>query len=128
MPKGAQKGNGNARTHGIYSLRDHGLEALSENERELAFDIVEELKTAQGISDAIRYQASVNIILCRMIENWVQSEVASGVPMEEISLLKAYPAFSNSALRSLKAAGENIPTDDAPKNVTELLEQFGSED
>jgi len=110
-------------THGVYYLRDNGFKVLSKEERELALEIVEELKTPAGVSDAIRYQASMNVILCRMIENWIQSEVASGVPMEEISLLKSYPAFSNSALRSLKAAGEHIPISQERHRVARAIRE-----
>lgn len=106
------KGLGKYQKHGVYSIRDQGEAALEKADRSLLMELEEKLATREGIESQLRRRAALAVIMVTKIEQYVEAQIDSGKPLHNIPILKAWPAFQNTAGRALKAARETLPNND----------------
>lgn len=114
------KGLGQYQKHGVYSIRDQGEAALEEADRSLLMELEEQLASREGIDEQLRRRAALAVIMVTKIEQYVEAQVDSDVPLQEIAILGRWPAFQNAAGRALKAAKETLPKNDRKKYGAEL--------
>jgi len=111
---------GTPRTHGVYAIQDRGDRALEGADRSLLMELEDRLGSPEGIGELQRRRAALALIMVGKIEQHVESEVASGTPIQDIPILKAWPAFQNAAGRALKAAKDTLPKNGGNKRNAEL--------
>ncbi len=99
------------REHGVYSVRDRGVDAMTLSQRSMYVELKEQLETPDGTLEAIRDLATNSLLLAKIAQSWCIEQHKEGVPLDKIPLLKALPAFLNSASRQLKAYFAMIPKD-----------------
>ena len=114
------KGLGKYQRHGVYSIRDRGEAALEAPDRSLLMELEEELSSHEGINAQLRRRAALGIIMVTKIEQYIETEIESGVPPQDIPILGKWPAFQNAAGRALRAAKDTLPKGDRNMYGAEL--------
>lgn len=114
---GKLNGNQNHRVHGVYSFRDHGPSALEPEKRSKYAELQEQLSTKPGVIEALREQATQTMMLALIAQSYVIEQKQAGQVLDEIDLLRALPAFWNSANRALKTYLDVIPDDGTPESA-----------
>ena len=114
------KGLGRHQRHGVYSVRDQGEAALEKADRSLLMELEDQLASPDGIDELLRRRAALGIIMVTKVEQYVEAQIDSGVPLQDIPILKAWPAFQNAAGRALKAARDALPKGDRSGYGAEL--------
>jgi hypothetical protein len=110
-----------ARKHGVYAMRDRGAEAMTAAQRSQYAELQEQLETRQGVIKVLREAAAQTVILAQVAQSYCVKRHKSGMPLGEIALLRALPAFWNSAGRALKVYLDILPDD---REVLELSEHI----
>jgi hypothetical protein len=95
--------------HGVYSIRDHGDRVMTPAQRSVKAELLEQLDTREGAIAALKDQAIETFILAGVAQAYVVQQHEAGVPLDDIPLLRALPAFWNSANRALKSYIDVIP-------------------
>lgn len=114
------KGLGKYQKHGVYSIRDQGEAALEASDRSLLMELEEELSSHDGIDTQFRRRAALGIIMVTKIEQYIEEQIESGVPPQDIPILGKWPAFQNACGRALKAAKDTLPKGDRNRYGAEL--------
>lgn len=116
-------GNKNALKHGVYAIRDHGEAAMTNEQRSTKQAMLEQITTKEGAEDALRELCVDALILSKVAQSAVIKEHQAGVPLNNIPLARALPAFQNSAARILTAYLSTLDKEAASKCQTldELL-------
>ena len=113
--------------HGAYAVQDNGLDALSRDELLELLAVEGALNTADGRRRTLARRVSMGLALLGRIETYVAEQVQAGRSINSIPILKSWPAFQNSTLRAIKTLEDMAPPPDAPRNVTQLVEDMLSE-
>lgn len=113
------KGLGKYQKHGVYSIRDHGEAALEKADRSLLMELEEQLASREGIDALLRRRAALAVIMVTKVEQYAETQIEEGVPLESIVILGRWPAFQNAAGRALKAAKDTLPKGDRSKHGAE---------
>ena len=108
-----------AKTHGVFAFRDRGPSALEPTQRGKYAELQEQLSTRPGTIEALREQAAQTMLLAQIAQSYVVTEYKAGRSLDSIALLRALPAFWNSANRCLKTYLDVLPNDE---NILELGE------
>jgi hypothetical protein len=108
-----------AKTHGVFAFRDRGPSALEPEQRGKYVELQEQLSSRPGAIDALREQAIQTMLLAEIAQSYCVTEYKSGKSLDDIALLRALPAFWNSANRALKTYLDILPID---KDVLDLGE------
>ena len=114
------KGLGQYQKHGVYSVRDQVEAALEKADRSLLMELEEELSSHEGIDAQLRRRAVMGVIMCTKIEQHIEAEMESGASLQDIPILKAWPAFQNAAGRALRAAKDTLPKNGGSQYGAEL--------
>ena len=112
-----QPGHELSKKHGGYQLVERGIDALWDDERVTMAELQAELSTPAGIRAVYRFQTVMQLLVCRRIERYIEEEMKAGVPLEELSIAKSYPAFQNTLARMLKQLNAMTPGADDGKDV-----------
>jgi hypothetical protein len=98
-----------ARKHGAYAFLTNGEQALDENNRSYLAELRDDVKTREGVLELMKENAAKSKLTADMVLSYIAEEVKAGIPLEEVSVLRALPAFFNTAQRALKDLLENLP-------------------
>lgn len=123
MAEGGQPGNQNAAKHGIYG------KAMTPERLSLRQELSEQLETRDGVLAALKDQVINTVTLAQVAQSYVVTKQHQGAELDDIPLLRALPAFWNSAGRALKAYLEAMPKDDPDViDLAELRGKYGDVD
>ena len=100
-----------SKKHGVYSVRDRGQEAMTTPQRSRLQEIKEQLETRQGVKDMMQERTSHAVLLVELASAYVAGLHRAGVPLDEIPLLKALPAFMNTAHRQIRDLLDVMPAE-----------------
>jgi len=110
--------------HGIYAIRDRGVAAMTPVQVQAMLALEDELKTSEGVVDAIRRQTATGLIMLRSLEYYVAEETQAGTPLEEIKIFQRWPSFSNSVSRLLALLLGVTPAEEGPQALAAELERI----
>ena len=113
-----------ARKHGAYGILERGPDAMDTEQRSLYAELREQLGEHAGVLDALKEQAAQSIVIARVAADYVSKQAQSGVPLDEIKLLRVLPAFWNSAARMMGALLAILPAEKDDAGVLDLLEKY----
>ena len=105
----SRKGGQQSKTHGVYSLQARGPEALDADQRQTLRDIQEQLTTPEGVQQALLERVSMGMMVLSVLESYLEEMVNSGTPLDSIPILRSWPAFQNSTVRSLMHLKSMLP-------------------
>jgi hypothetical protein len=108
--------------HGTYAIRDRGEAGMTNEQRGLYVELQEQLSTPAGVRQAMIEQAAQSLVLYRAATSYVSQQNKKGVPLDQIALLRAIPAFQNSAARQLAQLLAALPDDADVLNIQSVLE------
>jgi hypothetical protein len=100
-----------SRTHGLYAVRDRGEAAMTNPQRSRLQEIKEQLESAEGIRQMMQERTANAILLVELATSYVADEHKAGIPLDEIKVLKALPAFMNTAHRQIRDLLDVMPAD-----------------
>jgi len=103
--------------HGAYAFRDRGEQALDQPGRSRLVELEEAVQTREGALDLLRERAANAVMLTELLTSYVSQQVKGGLPLADIPVLRALPAFYNTALRSLHDLLIYSPDDSTPANA-----------
>ena len=112
-----------SRTHGIYALRDRGEEAMTPSQRGAYAELQAQLSTRAGTIEALRDAAANTIMLAQVAQSYCVKQHQAGVPLGDIPLLRALPAFWNSAGRAIKSYLDTLPDEQEVLDLGEMIAQ-----
>ena len=116
-----------AKTHGVYAIKDRGQEAMNTPQRSRYAELQEQLQNQQGVKTAMVEHASRMMVMMEAAQSWVAKQVRMGVPLGDIALLRAMPAFWNSCNRALASLYGVLPDDervlDIGESITRVMEE-----
>jgi hypothetical protein len=112
-----------ARKSGAYAIRDRGEDAMSPPQRSKRIEMLEQLGDRAGVLNAMIDKAADQLVMCAAAEAWVARQATSGVPLGDIALLRALPAFWNSCNRALAAIYVALPDDDKTLDIGEMIKK-----
>jgi hypothetical protein len=107
--------------HGVYRLRDHGPSALDPEQRGKYAELQDQLSTRQGAIEALKEQATQAMLLAEIAQSYCVTQYKAGKCLDDIALLRALPAFWNSANRALKTYLDVLPKDDNRLDLGEAI-------
>lgn len=117
-----------ARKHGAYGIMERGPDAMDTEQRSMYAELREQLGEHSGVVDALIEQTAQSILIARVAADYVSKQASSGVALDEINLLRALPAFWNSAARMMGALLAILPAEKDDAGVLDLLSKFKGED
>ena len=119
-----------ARKHGAWGILERGPDAMDAEQRSLYAELQEQLGEHAGVVDALRNQCAQSILVAQVAADYVAKQAQAGVPLDEIKLLRALPAFWNSAARMMGALLAILPAEKDDAGVLDLLNKYkeGEED
>ncbi len=122
--EGAPDGNTNAITHGAFS------KAASEQpeRRGRLAELSEQVENREGLIDLLEDRAVRAVMICEVIESYVITQKQSGIRLDDIPVLKALPAFMNTAQRAINSLLDRLPTANSGqseelKHILEVIEK-----
>jgi len=77
-----------------------------------------------GIIDALREQTAQSILIARVAADYVAEQSQKGIPLDEIKLLRALPAFWNSAARMMAQLLAVLPAGKDDTEVLDLIKRY----
>ena len=104
-------------THGAYAFQARGVAALDQPGRSRLIELEEAVQTREGALDLLRERAANAVMLTELLTSYVSQQVKGGLPLADIPVLRALPAFYNTALRSLHDLLIYSPDDSTPANA-----------
>ena len=113
-----------ARKHGAWSILERGPDAMDNEQRSMYAELQEQLSEHAGVIDALRDQCAQSIMVAQVAADYVSKQAQSGVPLDEIRLLRALPAFWNSAARMMGALLALLPAEKDDAGVLDLLNKY----
>ena len=120
-----------SRKHGVYSIRDQGQAAMDAPQRGMYAELQDRLSDRAGIVDVLKEQAANSVIICRVATDYIARQRKLGVDLDEIPLLRAIPAFQNSAARLLAQLLAASPNDqavlDIGAEISKAVEEYESD-
>ncbi len=97
---------------------------MDAEQRSLFIELQEQLSEHGGVIDALREQTAQALVIARVAADYVSKQAQTGVPLDEIKLLRALPAFWNSAARMMGQLLAVLPTEKDDAGVLDLLNRF----
>ena len=113
MSGGGPIGNKKALKHGAYTFRDQGEKALEPSGRTRLAELREAVQDKQSLLGVMGEKAADAILTYELVLSYVSRQTQVGVPLGEIAILKALPAFHNSMQRAIAIVLANMPADDS---------------
>jgi hypothetical protein len=110
-----------ARSHGAYAFRDRGEQALEQPQRSRLEELKEQVQERDGVLQLLQERAANAVMVVEVITSHVAREVKLGVQLSDIPVLRALPAFMNTAQRALKDLIDLMPED---KDVMDIGERI----
>ena len=107
--------------HGVYRVRDNGPSALTTEQQGEYASLSIQLSTRQGAIDALKEQATQAMLLAQIAQSYVVTQHEAGKSLDDIALLRALPAFWNSANRALKTYLDVLPKENRRMDITDIL-------
>lgn len=101
-----------SRKHGVYAIQQHGETAMTEDQRSVRNELLDQVKTKEGAIDVLREMAIDALLLSKVAQDAVIQEHDKGKPLGEIPLVARLPQFQNSAARILTAYISTFKDDD----------------
>jgi hypothetical protein len=102
-------GFGPAPKHRAQAIMRRGKDALSLAQAAQLSEVSKQLQDRPGVEAAIRQQAALSLVLVNIVATYVETTAADGVPVDEIPVLRALPAFINTSSRLLKQLRAMLP-------------------
>lgn len=97
------------RSHGIYAIKARGEAAMTPDQRQTLRDIQESLETPEGVQQALLERVAMSTMIMSVLEDYIKSQVDEGMPLDAITILRSWPAFQNSTVRSLMHLKSMLP-------------------
>jgi len=119
---GAPEGNKNSVTHGVYSFRDHGEQALDVTGRGRFAELSELVQTKPGVLGMLQERCVQAVLMCEILESYVVTQKDSGKALVDIPILKQLPAFQNSAQRCINTLLQHMKEDPNALDAAKVLE------
>ena len=112
------------RKHGAYSIMERGPDGMDAEQRSLFIELQEQLSEHGGVVVALREQTAQALVIAQVAADYVSKQAQTGVPLDEIKLLRALPAFWNSAARMMGQLLAVLPAEKDDAGVLDLLNRF----
>lgn len=113
-----------ARSHGAYAFRDRGDQALDQPQRSRLEELKEQVQERDGVLQLLQERAANAVMVVEVITSHVAREVKLGVPLSDIPILRALPAFMNTAQRALRDLLTVMPDDPDVLDAQAVLEKI----
>ena len=113
-----------AQKHGVWGIVRHGTDAMTTEQRSIHLELQEQLAEHSGIIDALREQTAQSILIARVAADYVAEQSQKGIPLDEIKLLRALPAFWNSAARMMAQLLAVLPAEKDDTEVLDLIKRY----
>jgi hypothetical protein len=110
-----------ARSHGAYAFRDRGDQALEQPQRSRLEELKAQVQEREGVLELMQDRAANAVMIVEVITSHIAKEVKLGIPLSNIPILRALPAFMNTAQRALRDLLSVIPDD---QDVLEIGERI----
>jgi len=105
-------------THGGYAFQARGAAALDQPRRSRLEELKEAVQTREGALDLMRERAANAVMMTELITAYASRQIKAGLPISDIPIIRALPAFYNTAQRALHDLMLFLPNDD--KNSLDL--------
>ena len=110
----AHPDNQTAVTHGAYSKQ------LQPVARSRLVELEEQAGSREGLVELLTARTAKAILLCEVIESYVVEQKQRGVSLEDMPILKALPAFMNTAQRAISTLAQLQPGSNGQQQSAEL--------
>src|SRR3989304_3440793 len=118
-----RKGGQASRTHGVHAIQARGEAAMTADQRLALAEVEEQIRTPEGILEALAGRVAQGIVILRVLEQHVAAEVAAGKSLDTIQVLRWWAGFPNSAIRALMHLRATMPKQ-APDSYQGALERI----
>ena len=98
-----------ARLHGAHAIAARGENALDETGRAYLAELREKVQTREGVLELMQENTATAVLIRDVVTAYVKQETDAGIPLAEIPIAKALPAFFNTAQRSLRDLLAELP-------------------
>ncbi len=105
----SRKGGQSSRSHGVYSIKARGEEAMTEEQKGTFLEIEQGLETPEGIVLAMRRRVAMSVMVVGVLESYLEERINAGATPEGIDIFRSWPAFQNSAMRALAQLLATMP-------------------
>jgi len=111
-----------ARKHGAYAFQARGAVALDQPQRSRLQELKEQVQDRDGVLELMQERAANSVMVTELIFSHVAREVKQGKPLAQITILRALPAFMNTAQRALKDLIREMPEGEGVSDVDTVLQ------
>lgn len=118
------------RKHGAYAFQARGEAALDQPQRSRLQELKEQVKDRDGVLELMQERAANSVMVTELVMSHVAREVKQGKALAQIKILRALPAFMNTAQRALKDLIREMPEGEGISDVDTVLQAVrrGKED
>ena len=119
-----------ARKHGAYAFQARGEVALDQPQRSRLQELKDQVQNRDGVLELMQERAANSVMVTELVMSHVAREVKQGKPLAQITILRALPAFMNTAQRALKDLIREMPEGEGVSDVDTVLQAVrrGKED
>ena len=103
--------------HGVDSLQAAPLSEWPEDKRLVATEIAEELRIPELVEEHERQRVARGLVILQTLEAYIAEQVKAGMPLDEMAILKRWPAFQNATMRGLKQVRSRMDGKPDPKGL-----------
>ena len=121
--------NKNAVKHGVRAFQARGEQALTSTGRSRHSELRELVQSREGIVELLQQRAADAVMVVEMAISYVAKQTQDGHPLADIPVMRALPAYQNSAVRALHTLADMMPKDkDIDINTFEVTDEDKSTD
>ena len=111
-----------ARKHGAYAFQARGEAALDKPQRSRLQELKDQVQNRDGVLELMQERAANSVMVTELVMSHVAREVKQGKPLAQITILRALPAFMNTAQRALKDLIHEMPEGEGISDVDTVLQ------
>jgi len=111
-----------ARKHGAYAFQARGEAALDKPQRSRLQELKDQVQNRDGVLELMQERAANSVMVTELVMSHVAREVKQGKPLAQITILRALPAFMNTAQRALKDLIREMPEGEGISDVDTVLQ------